>query len=398
MRLVGTRVTGAGSKSLPSLEGPGLTGGVSAALGKGRSGRAGANGCPVRSFAAERSQVRLREDGGSGTGEDSIASGRRRQGVAPRGPMRGEAVGGGSAEAKTPKPLREPGGAQAVGWQGASPCSRSVARQRATAASCASAYVAVRWGGKMRSRMQQIVCARRGAGLEQKPGSLQVVEAGQALEEPVVVLAFLLEVPRDKGVVPEGGSEHGEPLVFRRERPVPNPDGRRPITAAEVCDAAGLLTSGVPDARFALMESDPRVVPQGGGKGVVQRADALRGRDYVDVIKEREDGLAIEELALQVGKRRMLCQDKLPCDVLGRAGGGGGPSTRRLRSDAGRRASPTWKASGKDAAFQTRVLDGLKRMCAWFNRWCCSLPKKCETRAVSAAARALVAELDSTGQ
>ena len=132
--------------------------------------------------------------------------------------------------------------------------------------------------------------------------------ASVALDEPVVVLAFLLEVPRDKGVVPEGGSEHGEPLAFRQERPVANPDGRHPIAAAEVCDAAGLLTSGVPHARFALMESDPRVVPQGGCKGVVQRADALGGRDYVDVVKEREDGLAIEELALKVGKRRMLCQ------------------------------------------------------------------------------------------
>ena len=63
-------------------------------LEKGRSGCAGANGCPVRSFAAERSQVRLREDGGSGTGEDSVAwdleaGGRLAIGQTQRGPGHG---------------------------------------------------------------------------------------------------------------------------------------------------------------------------------------------------------------------------------------------------------------------------------------------------------------------
>ena len=58
----------------------------------------------------------LHKDGGSGTGENSVASGGvdDRQGIAPRGPMRGEAVGAAS-------------------------CSGSVAWHRATAASCDSA-------------------------------------------------------------------------------------------------------------------------------------------------------------------------------------------------------------------------------------------------------------------
>ena len=71
MRFVGARVAG----SLPFFEGPGLTGGASAALGRGRSSCAGANGCPVRGFrgfTAERLQVRLRKDGGSGAGQDSV--------------------------------------------------------------------------------------------------------------------------------------------------------------------------------------------------------------------------------------------------------------------------------------------------------------------------------------
>ena len=89
---------------------------------------------------------------GSRTGEDSVGlegakqSGSHsggtgvdnRQGVAPRGPMRGEAAGGGRAEAQTPKPLSELGSAKALVWQGAASCSSSVARHRATVASCDS--------------------------------------------------------------------------------------------------------------------------------------------------------------------------------------------------------------------------------------------------------------------
>ena len=52
---------------------------------------------------------------------------------------------------------------------------------------------------------QQVVGPQSGAGLEHKPGGLQVAEAGEALEEPVLVLAFAREVPCDKGIVSEGG-------------------------------------------------------------------------------------------------------------------------------------------------------------------------------------------------
>ena len=70
--------------------------------------------------------------GGSSTREDAVAlegaeqSGGRSggtgvdngQGVAPRGPMCGKVVGGGRAEAQTPKPLGELGSAKALVWQG----------------------------------------------------------------------------------------------------------------------------------------------------------------------------------------------------------------------------------------------------------------------------------------
>ena len=76
--------------------------------------------------------MRLRKDGGCGRGEGAVAAEGTKQpvrrcwgtgmddgqGVAPRGPMRGKAIGGGRAEAKTPKPLRELGSAEAVIRQG----------------------------------------------------------------------------------------------------------------------------------------------------------------------------------------------------------------------------------------------------------------------------------------
>ena len=114
---------------------------------------------------------------------------------------------------------------------------------------------------------------RCGTRLEQKLGRLQVVEAG-GLEEPVVGPAFVLEVTRDKGVAPEAGDrEHGKPVAFRRERPVPNPDGFRSVTSAEVCDAGGFLTGRVPDACFALMELDSH-----GPTGRLQGRRAACGR------------------------------------------------------------------------------------------------------------------------
>ena len=108
VRLRGARIAGAGSKALPALERPRITGGFSDAMGRGRGSSAGAYGCPVRSVTAESAQMRLRKDGGCGRGEGAVAAEGTKQpvrrswgtgmddgqGVAPRGPMRGKALGG----------------------------------------------------------------------------------------------------------------------------------------------------------------------------------------------------------------------------------------------------------------------------------------------------------------
>ena len=77
----------------------------------------------------------------------------------------------------------------------------------------------------------------------QQPSGLQVVEARETLEKPVVVLAFALQVPGDKSIVPEGGiPEHGDPLALWWERPVPDPDWLGAVISTQVGDVARLLS------------------------------------------------------------------------------------------------------------------------------------------------------------
>ena len=64
--------------------------------------------------------------------------------------------------------------------------------------------------------MQQEGCAR----LERQPRGLQV----HAIQKAVVLGALSPEMARDKGVVAERGSPHGEALALRRQGPVPYPD------------------------------------------------------------------------------------------------------------------------------------------------------------------------------
>ena len=74
VRLRGARIAGAGSKALPALERPRITGGFSDDMGRGRGSSAGAYGCPVRSVTAQSAQMRLHKDGGCGRGEGAVAA------------------------------------------------------------------------------------------------------------------------------------------------------------------------------------------------------------------------------------------------------------------------------------------------------------------------------------
>ena len=49
---------------------------------------------------------------------------------------------------------------------------------------------------------QKVVSARGGTGTQQEPPCLQVVYTGDALEEPVLVIALAAEMARDERIVP----------------------------------------------------------------------------------------------------------------------------------------------------------------------------------------------------
>ena len=66
---------------------------------------------------------------------------------------------------------------------------------------------------------------------------MQVVYTGDALEEPVLVIALAAEMARDERI--ERGSEHIEALGLRREGPAADPDTLFAI--AKAADVGGLL-------------------------------------------------------------------------------------------------------------------------------------------------------------
>ena len=78
---------------------------------------------------------------------------------------------------------------------------RRPARQRGDGDSCIMfrCIVSREVGGE---DAQKVVSARGGTGTQQEPPCLQVVYTGDALEEPVLVIALAAEMARDERIVP----------------------------------------------------------------------------------------------------------------------------------------------------------------------------------------------------
>ena len=114
---------------------------------------------------------------------------------------------------------------------------------------------------------QKVVRAGGGAGAQEEPPRLQVIDGGNALEEPVLVIALTPKLARDERIMPQGGAEHGEALGFGRESPVTYPYAL--LISAQVADVWGLLPSGIPNPSFALMQADACPVPECGRESVV---------------------------------------------------------------------------------------------------------------------------------
>ena len=76
-----------------------------------------------------------------------------------------------------------------------------------------------------------------------------------------MLFAFECQALLDVGVTAERRAENTEPLLGRRERPIPNPHGGVSL-APQRCNARWLLACRVPNSRFAAVELDAHVGSQ----------------------------------------------------------------------------------------------------------------------------------------
>ena len=79
-----------------------------------------------------------------------------------------------------------------------------------------------RRGGRQSAK--EVVGPRGRAVVQQQPGSLQVLHERDSLEQAIVLLALLREPQTHVFVAAQGGAKDREPLLLRRERPIPHPD------------------------------------------------------------------------------------------------------------------------------------------------------------------------------
>ena len=217
--------------------------------------------------------------------------------------MRCEAVGRSGAETEPSEPLGKPGSVEAPGRQGGVP----LFQQRCEAPSDSCIMLRGVLGREVRGEdAQKVVRAGGGAGAQEEPPRLQVIDGGNALEEPVLVIALTPKLARDERIMPQGGAEHGEALGFGRESPVTYPYAL--LISAQVADVWRLLPSGIPNPSFALMQADACPVPECGRESVVKRADTIRRSDDICIVEEREHSFPVLKLAVEVAERLVLRQ------------------------------------------------------------------------------------------
>ena len=157
----------------------------------------------MRGVEAAVAEVLPREDGSGGTRQDGLAAvssaGRAglddREGVAPRRPVSGVAVGAGTDQAEPTEPLRELGCPYCGRGQGGLKLQQAgEAVQRPSR------------GLLRRPYAQQVVCSGGCARLEQQPRGLQVIKVRDALQQAVMLSALALGVMGNKSVVAEGST------------------------------------------------------------------------------------------------------------------------------------------------------------------------------------------------
>ena len=73
-------------------------------------------------------------------------------------------------------------------------------------------------------------------------------------------------------------------------------------------DSWRLLPSSIPYTGLATVELDTGMSPQGGTECIVQWAYPVWAGDDIRVVKEREDGLSVTQLGLDLAEGGLLCQ------------------------------------------------------------------------------------------
>ena len=197
--------------------------------------------------------------------------------------MRCKAVLPGGAETEPPKALGQLSCVEAGGGQGGV----ALLQERGKAPSDCCIVLRCEVSREVRRKgSQKVVCARGGAEAQQQPRCLEVVDGGDARQEPVMVVALMPELARDERIMSQRGAERCETLRFWRESPVSDPDAL--FTLAKVSDVGGLLAGGVPDSCFALVQTDSCPVPQRGRESIVERSHAVGRCDDVRIVEEGE--------------------------------------------------------------------------------------------------------------
>eukprot|EP00439_Symbiodinium_sp_Y106_P050434 s5656_g6.t1 len=172
-----------------------------------------------------------------------------------RRPMRGMAIGGGRAQAKSTEALGQLSGSKAGLWEG---------RCRAQAARRDTGQLQHHARRRSLLRGEGLVAYPDGFGIGCKVGDVGWFLAG-SIPDPGLAL-----VQPDTGI------------------------------GCKVGDVGWFLAGSIPDPGLALVQPDTRMGPKRGGEGIVEHPDASWRGDNVNVVEERKDGLPILELSVQV--------------------------------------------------------------------------------------------------
>ena len=137
-----------------------------------------------------------------------------------------------------------------------------------------------------RQRSQQVVAPWPRAEEEQQPRRLQIGHAREAVEQPLMLGALLLQIVLDEVGMANGGGQNNQAAPLGRERPGANPDVS-PARPLERTGAGRIFSSRVPDPRLPKVHLYARMLLQHNTGNAGHRAHTLRWAHGVHVVVQR---------------------------------------------------------------------------------------------------------------